>query len=164
MQDLPPALSYLESLRSAGVRVRTISRWLNAASVEGPPERLAELARLPFVSRLEPVRVLSRGRPLPETQRVGAGAGREAARKQNKYGANSPLYEALQIPLLHAKGLDGSGVRVLVTDTGFYLSHPVFRARPPAIVDAFDFVHNDSIVANQDGDPDGTYVSMSMCE
>src|SRR5690349_3088511 len=33
--DAPPDASYLAALERAGARIRTVSRWMNAASVEG---------------------------------------------------------------------------------------------------------------------------------
>jgi hypothetical protein len=47
--------AHVERVRSMVSRVRHVTRWLNGVSVEVDPDRLAELARLPFVREVRPV-------------------------------------------------------------------------------------------------------------
>ena len=48
--DLPVNQSYLDQLRSAGVVIRSTSRWFNAASAELTADQRASLANIPFVT------------------------------------------------------------------------------------------------------------------
>ena len=45
--DAPPAPTYLAALAATGARLRVVSRWLNAASVDADPTQLAAIRALP---------------------------------------------------------------------------------------------------------------------
>jgi len=53
--DLPVSETVLAQIKQTGVKIRTISRWLNAISVEATPQQLQELKTLPMVAESEPV-------------------------------------------------------------------------------------------------------------
>src|SRR5262245_22731961 len=64
--DLPVEPRYVQELVARGFHVRVASRWLNAASVDAPHERLGEITSLPFVLGVEPV---ARARRDPDLER-----------------------------------------------------------------------------------------------
>ena len=49
----------------------------------------------------------------------------------------------IRLDKLHEAGLDGSGVRIAVLDSGFHYTHPVFAGT--SIVDQYDFVDSGKI-------------------
>jgi hypothetical protein len=56
-RDLPVYRGYVDALEAVGIPVRRESRWLNAVSLRIPARRLPEIAALPFVHHVQPVRV-----------------------------------------------------------------------------------------------------------
>ena len=173
VSDLPVSQSYLDQLRSSGLRLRRKSRWLNAASGVVSAAGLVPLARLPFVSRVTPLgrgrRIEPGGEPDPFLKppyRVPAqlpGAGQVPG--PEFYGLSYSQNLSLQVPELHARGYTGAGVIVGVLDTGFKPSHAALNTLD--VVDQYDFVNDDGDVANEPGDPvrshnHGTSVWSSM--
>ena len=86
--DLPVHEPYVRALVARGARLRGASRWLNAASVELPARLVAELARLPFVARVELVPIAARLRgsrwPRPRASR----------RRRHRDGSRAPTPRA----------------------------------------------------------------------
>lgn len=100
--DVPPAQAYIKKLAKLG-KVRVVSRWLNAVSVDLTPEALQEVENWPEVAGIQPLK--SRFFPTQHTEKDSLKTHR--ALQQMRYEA------------LHEKGLDGSGVTVGVIDAGF---------------------------------------------
>lgn len=177
-RDLPVAPRYLDALVRQGARLRQVSRWLNAASVELPLARLDAVAALPGVTRLEPVRV--RTRPAPPTdgrleaelapeQAVEAvelarrpslqmPAPRESLAPTTSYPAEEALHygasfnQDTQIGAtdMHRRGYTGAGVRVAIFDSGFRTDHRATATRH--LVAQRDFVFHDDNVNNEPAD------------
>ncbi|MBL8764592.1 MAG: S8 family serine peptidase [Phycisphaerae bacterium] len=148
-RDLPVPAMYLNALRECGVEPVVTSRWLNAASVRATPEQAAALAALPFVAKVEPVRVGTR-RELPTTV-VPGGDGST----RGFYGLAEGQLAQINLIGVHAKGHTGSGVIVGVLDTGFERRfNPVFShpSHPTAVVGEHDFIQNDGVTHNEPGD------------
>jgi serine protease AprX len=170
VSDLPIHPAYENALVARGARIRGTSRWLNAASVQIPVGLALELARLPFVARLS---LVARGvthrpdpvldepdRPVGESMTVSAPTPSRSALASAPgdtayYGGSFRQLDMLQVPALHALGLSGAGVLVCMFDGGFETSHEVFAGLN--IVAKRDFVHGDTIVADEAGqDAPGT--------
>ncbi len=159
--DLPVATPYLASLEALGLRPFAVSRWLNRAAVRVEPAGLAELAALPHVAALSPVRaraarpaepgpvgpevtvgpVSSRAPGAGPPRLLGPGAGSGLAAGQlAQIGAEA----------LHAAGFTGAGVLIVIMDQGFnfHWKHDALRDRvfPPGYLR--DFVDGDTTVAD----------------
>jgi len=166
--DLPVEPRYVSVLVARGFHVRVVSRWLNAASVEAAPERLGELAALPFVSGVEPV---ERARASLDFERATAEIEPVAARLHAAaapalapglapaqpgdaafYGASAAQNALIESDRLHARGLSGSGMLVTMIDTGFRETNLAFDSL--RVVARRDFIHGDSVVVNQAGQDD----------
>ncbi len=161
--DLPVHAPYVRALTARGARIRGVSRWLNAASIEAPAGLVAELARLPFVAHAER---LARARRIEGPEPVGdAGPKPEWAPPAEQklsssslnavpgdlayYGNSFRQLSMMQVPQLHALGLSGAGVLVCMIDAGFRTTHQAFQSLD--IVATRDFQHNDSNVGEQAG-------------
>jgi hypothetical protein len=137
--DLSPSALYVSFVESVcSQAVRTSSRYLNAVSISLTPAEVETLRGEPFVKEVRPVGVSnyspSNDIPAPDA-----------------YGLAQSQLEQINILALHQRGWTGSGVVIGVLDTGFELQHPCLQSI--SVLDQWDFVNNDSIVAFEDGDP-----------
>jgi hypothetical protein len=110
-EDLEIAPEYASTVKSLASRVRTVSRWLNAMSVEATPDEIRALSALDFVSGLDLVRGFRRNKDdaaLGEEPGAGApappvsGSSPEAAAVATSpvYGSAYPQLEQIGVPAL----------------------------------------------------------------
>ncbi|MCI0433361.1 MAG: S8 family serine peptidase [Gemmatimonadetes bacterium] len=157
--DRPIPGHLVERVAGTGARIRHVSRWLRAISVEADSAAVARIAALPFVTALRPIAKLTRanGGPSPHTRLSGSHAVplTLAAARQTPdstfYGANWSAFRELGVPTAHAFSFRGAGVRIAILDTGFDPRHESLLGR--RVVAARDFINGDTIVYNQPGDP-----------
>ncbi len=149
-EDLEVAPEYTAQVRPLVARVRTVSRWLNAMSVEAGPEAVRALAGLDFVSRLDVVRGFRRDEDGLSPD-AGAPADAAAAGTSPVYGPAYPQLAQISVPALHQMGLSGRGVMVAMLDVGFRTSHEVFSMA--RLISQHDFVFNDGAVSQDTSNP-----------
>lgn len=147
VRDLPPASTYLKTIAARGGRIRAVSRWLNAVSVEADAEQRRAIAALPFVAGLRPV---ARGRRQAQEPVAAPEVDPSAV-----YAVGQVQLDMLGVPALHACGLTGAGVVIGVQDSGFLLTHQAFAGLE--VVAARDFVQDDGVVADEAGDAEGQH-------
>ncbi len=147
--DLPVNEAYVKKLHAAGFRVWNRSRWLNAVSVFAFPKNVARLEAFPFVKKVTPVRVLVQP-PLPKNfeEKEGKTLEKEAGAHSLHYGDSYDQNALIHVPELHDMGYSGKGVMVGMLDTGFrWRTHKAFEHLK--VLAEYDFIHHDSITANQ---------------
>jgi hypothetical protein len=154
ISDFPVYVPYLDSLRSVGLTVDGTSRWFNAAVVVADSAQLVEAERFPFVIGLKRVlSSISRGdeiRPMLELPRMPMGVSPQPG-DSSFYGPSYEEFELSGIPKVHSLDVNGSGVLMGMLDAGFrYETHDALKNIK--IVGEHDFIQNDSITANQQGD------------
>lgn len=152
--DRPVSSAFLDELRAAGGRVRAVSRWLNAASVEfDDTTAKTAVARLPFVARIEPVRSMKR-RPLPMSAApLASPLLKSHARTTLSYGSSMTQNTNIKAVDLHQVGVIGAGVFVGMLDDGFnfHREHPALS--PIRVVAEYDFIQRDSNTSVQAPEP-----------
>lgn len=152
--DRPVSSAYLAELRAAGARVRTVSRWLNAASVEfDDATARTAVARRPFVARVEPVRSMNR-RPMPMSAApLASPLLKSQARTSLSYGSSLTQNMNIDAVDLHEVGVIGAGVFVGMLDDGFnfHREHPALS--PIRVVAEYDFAQRDSNTSVQSPEP-----------
>jgi len=155
-RDLPVHRPYIQAVVDVGVEVRAFSRWLNAVSVRATAAQIAELAAMPHVDGLR--RVSGRaGGPEP-----GPGSGVTAPTAlPGDYGQSWRQVDMIQVPMLHDEGYTGSGVKIAILDTGFWLSHEAFGGLD--VVAEWDFINDDPVTENEPGDPENQHYHGTMC-
>ncbi len=141
--DLPVDEVHLGRIRAQNLKVRSVSRWFNAASVRATPEQQAWLASQPFVRRLEQVR-----QRRPALPAVAPTTGAKAAQEE----PSAAQLNMIGVTGLHSRGLYGQGVRIALLDNGFnFTGHPAFAGI--RVVAQRDFINNDEVVGDQTGQP-----------
>ena len=150
--DVPPSDSYVDAVRATGARVRVISRWLNAVSVQADGPQRNAIRALPFVADVRAVAArLPREKLAEPVVPVEVGAGRSALGLRSlDYGDCSSQILPIQVDLMHDLGLSGAGVTVAVLDTGFKRTHVALDAVD--VLAEHDFVQGDGVTSNEAGD------------
>lgn len=146
--DLPVHSSYVDSIMAIeGVlRHRTTTKWLNGISIECEAVAIERIASPDFVRSVHLVKTGRRGLPHPAKQQQGLGK----ASSSLNYGYSYDQLEQIHVPAVHEMGFSGTGVRVLMVDTGYDTAHE-FLSRE-RIVAQYDFINDDSVTTNQNGD------------
>jgi hydrogenase maturation protease len=145
-EDLPVRPDYADQVRARAIRVRTVSRWLNALSVDAAPEAVWSLAALDGVERLDVVRAFRRGEtPAPDAPDSSSAPAAGAGARNPIYGAAFGQLNQIHVPALHQQGLSGRGVVVCLLDVGTGVRGVLFnvilspvRPRKVVVVDAVD--------------------------
>ncbi len=136
--DLSPYSRYVYQVEDiTSYPIRTSSRYLNAVSVRLTPDQIELLLEKPFVQEVRPVAVstFSPGEEIPAP---------------DAYGLSRSQLEQVNILALQQRGWIGSGIVIGMLDSGFELVHPCLQSVD--VLDAWDFVNNDSIVGWQTED------------
>ncbi len=149
--DIPVKREYLNELENLGVRIRVVSRWLNAASVLANRQQIQKLTALPFVRKIKKVATFTRREPKIEDVRP------KKMRKDFKlyalrYGESYAQLAQIHVPELHDIGLSGEGVLITLLDTGFFIDHPAFKhiLNSGRLKATHDFINGDDDVDDQD--------------
>lgn len=154
-RDLPVAQEYLDQLRSRGLKVRSISRWMNSASVEISPEKIAEIRLFQFVTSVEAVATVQRPELLVSSIPPSAGLFKGEQRTALDYGPSLTQVQNMRVPDVHNLGINGSGILVGMIDDGFnnYKLHNALKNIP--IVAEFDYIQGDSNTSSEKDDAPG---------
>ncbi len=126
--DLPVREAYIREVEKLGGRVRTVSRWLNAASFDLPGHALHAVRSLPFVHELRTVaerterEPVEHNFPLSTVHKVRSQA-LDTAKAHRFYGPSYDQAQLMGVPELFYKGYFGSGVKLAIFDTGLKLKN-----------------------------------------
>ncbi|MFC1746836.1 S8 family serine peptidase [Candidatus Neomarinimicrobiota bacterium] len=140
-------VEWIDSLRSLGVSIRHVSPWLHAASCELEEGLFPEVTELAFIQEIQPMLQLS-----PPPVFVGNNPSTTQLRRSTvlDYGSSYDQLAMINVPAVHDLGYTGSGVTVLIIDSGFYLGHESIRSAH--IIDQYDFLFSDDTVDNEPGE------------
>jgi subtilisin family serine protease len=130
-------------VEETGGKIRHISRWLNAVSIDVPEEIVAEISRLSFVKGIRKVsshklpRILEK--PVIRSPIVTS---------LYDYGPSFNQISMLAVDSLHNLGYSGAGILVGILDTGFDYSHVCFSdiVSENRIIATYDFINGDTNV------------------
>ena len=160
--DLPVSRAYINDLVSSGLRIRRVSKYLNAVSAEATPEQVRQVSNLPFISKIDRVFTLRRRPPADSgketvfpSERTGPMSRSEPAWGMRaasalSYGPSRRQLEQINVLPLHESNYHGEGVLVAMLDTGFNRSHQALDHLD--VVAEWDFIFGDSVTHNQPGD------------
>ncbi len=148
--DLPVYQKYIDEVAALGGRLRRISKWLNAASFEIPLESVDAVNDLWFVAKIRPVAVYKSEEAIPGAPLEEYLKGAHPEYSLN-YGISFGQLNQLNVPAVHDKGFDGTGVIVAMFDTGFRKDHEAFAAafNSGRVLAEYDFIFNDYNTDNE---------------
>ncbi len=143
-QDLPVPAAYIDEIMGPDVKLRAVSRWLNAVSILAPPEYIDQLNGNSVVKRTKRIHKVTK-RTIKLITRDEDIYALDAA-----YGASYDQNQQINAIAAHELGYTGTDVWILMLDTGYFTDHLAFQ--PERIVAEYDFIQGDSITLNQEGD------------
>ncbi len=143
-QDLPVPATYIDEILSPEVKVRVVSRWLNAVSILAPPEYIDQLSNNVLIKKTRRIHKVTK-RTIKRITRD-----EEIYTRDATYGASYEQNEQINAIAAHSMGYTGADVWLLMLDTGYYTDHVAFQQE--RIVAEYDFIQGDSITSNQEGD------------
>ena len=154
-RDLPVDDRYLRLLRAEGARIRSVSRWFNAVSVEISPRYLPTIQTLPWVASVKPVAVFRKHRP--EISPVGPfnTLHKFGGTAVPEYGSSFVQLNGIKVVDVHAKGVTGQGVVIGMIDDGFNERrvHPALRNID--VLAEYDFIQRDDNTMRAPGEYSG---------
>src|SRR5213596_872802 len=139
---------------AAGARVRVRSRWLHAVSADVPAAALRQLLQDRDLRRIQPPGRFKLRHPSPVPRSITApGAHGDTCGvtpgDDPVLGPSAMPYRQLHLRPLTDQGIDATGVRIALLDTGFDTANPAFNGI--TITAQYDFVFKDSVVRDEPG-------------
>jgi len=157
--DIPVATSYTSQLTPYLTKIRHQSKWLNAISAKVKGNQLKKIASFDFVKKIDIVRTRSYAKPQEHIS--GKDEQIKGTAYTLNYGASLTQLEQINVPFVHDLGYTGNGVIICVLDAGFNnLGHQVFDSMN--IIDAYDFVNDDSNVDDEADMGNGDHGTMTL--
>ena len=138
--DLSVSLDHINQLSSLGIKVINKSRWLNAVSALCSKSDLIKIANLTFVDQIKPVVGYARTSTLEYSDI-------DPSSRDFDYGNALEQIEQINVRELHEQGYTGNGVRILVMDTGFSLTHNSLLGIN--VIEQWDVLKNDQETADE---------------
>jgi len=151
-EDLPISSSYISQLETSGIKIENKLKWFNAVTTYLTDEQAQAVASLPFVSKLERVRIANRFDPI-ESKIIAAPKTISTVQSTTglNYGGSLNQNTLSDVPAVHDLGITGKGVLIGILDTGFrWKTHPALKDLK--IVAERDFIQKDDVTENQAGD------------
>jgi len=142
--DLPVPEAYIQEILGPEVKLRMVSRWLNAVSVITTPSGIETLAGNSIVKKTKRIHKVSK-RVIQRNTRD-----EEVFLTDAVYGASYDQNLQINAVEAHNQGYTGSDVWLLMLDTGYFTEHAVFQ--PERIVAEYDFIQGDSVTSNEAGE------------
>src|SRR5258705_6096920 len=148
-----------ERATAAGARVRVRSRWLHAVSADVPAAALRQLLQDRDLRRIQPLGRFKLRHPNPVSRSITAPAlvpGDTCGFTPGDdpvLGPSEMPYRQLHLRPLTDPGINGTGVRIGIFDTGFDTAHPAFTRI--TLTAQHDFLVHDNVVRNEPADVAG---------
>lgn len=153
--DLPVDEAVVRGIRSTGARIRCVSRWLNAVSVDASPAQARDLASLPRVEQITPVAVYRRriDAPGPVSPRPSFEKG--SAQSSLDYGNSFTQLNLINVIPLHDAAINGRGVIVGMLDDGYNNHRTHESTAANHVLAEYDFIQGDANTSIGPGEVSG---------
>jgi serine protease AprX len=152
--DLPVNQDYVEELVQLGGRLRHISRWLNAASIQIEAGKIEMIAKLLFVRQIRKVASFKRSLPEKELDYGELHLQKDFIGYGRNYGKSLAQLDQINVPVVHDMGFKGEDVIVGMLDTGYRKDHQAFAAAylESRVLAEYDFIFGDTNTQNEPED------------
>jgi hypothetical protein len=147
--DFPVSETAIAQIKQTGVKIRTVSRWFNAVTVEATSKQIQALKTLPLVSRVESVARLKRSQPLQSHIIPPSTLEKSSRTSTLDYGPSVTQLSNMKVTDLHALGVNGAGVLIGMLDDGFNNFRTHEALKNIIVVADSDFIHNINDVNRQ---------------
>ena len=154
--DVPVNSRYLGEIKTKVLKIRHVSRWLNAISVEASAINLKNCAEFEFVKKITLVKVYKvpkapSGYYKPQGKTTNILQVEHEQEYSLNYGPSFTQLNQINVPQMHERGYSGKGVIICMLDAGFNnLNHEALDHID--IIDTWDFVNNDPEVYDESDD------------
>jgi hypothetical protein len=154
-EDLPVYNDYVMQLKNLDIKIINQISWFNSVSAILDDDKLEKIKGLPFVKSLQPVKKLffinDKIEQISSTDLSDLTLNKSNNQTELIYGNSFKQLNLSDIPFVHSKGIDGSGVIIGLLDSGFdWKRHESLKNRN--VIAEYDFIFEDSVTANQIGD------------
>ena len=151
-KDFPVNQSYIDELKSSGIKVDNILKWFNAVSIYADHNQIASLKLLPFVDRIEKVKTFKVDTIHDKLEKKSSAS--KISTYDLDYGNSLPQNELHDIPVVHDAGFNGEGKVIGFLDSGFnWKEHPALKNLE--VIYEYDYVFDDPNTANESEDVPG---------
>ncbi len=148
-EDIPITEEYINKVELLGIKIENKLKWFNAVTAYLTDLEKNNVAELPFVKKIEPVKkFVFKSSDLHESSIF--------LKEPNNlfpfdYGQSLAQLQLSDIPAVHSKGITGEGVLLGLLDTGFnWKNHESLK--DATVVAEYDFVFKDSSTENDSND------------
>ena len=148
--DLPVFRAYLEEVRSNVSKIRVVSNWLNAVSVEASAQELSRIRDFDFVLAVQPLLVSDR-KQRDEIEKSAQKINAEMADVDTLfYGRSFTQLDLINVPFLHQLGYHGEGVIIAMLDDGVNLLNYHIAFDSLNILATHDFINGDEDITDSE--------------
>ena len=148
--DLPVFRAYLEEVRANVSKIRVVSNWLNAVSVEASAQELSRIRDFDFVLAVQPLLVSDR-KQRDEIEKSAQKINAEMANVDTLfYGRSFTQLDLINVPFLHQLGYHGEGVIIAMLDDGVNLLNYHIAFDSLNILATHDFINGDEDITDSE--------------
>ncbi len=147
--DLPLCREYIREIEKLNVKIKNRLKWFNAVTAYLTNEQLRQIEKLEFVKSIRKVASVKISKPIELGENLFWLS--KTGQYNLDYGNSLIQLELSDIPLVHDMGIDGSGIRIGIMDTGFDWKNQKSTLGAKIIAE-HDFVFGDDITANEAND------------
>ncbi|KAG2381880.1 hypothetical protein C9374_005672 [Naegleria lovaniensis] len=153
VHDIPIYEDYIERIESilrTDQKIGVRSNWLNAISVaDVTQDQVLKIRKMDFVQHIEQVASFKQRTQVTDDPIITTKSSSRTTEQNTIYGlAQEQLSQINVIPLLESNpNLNGTGVTVLICDSGFHRQHRAFKNLK--LVAEYDFVYGDTNTDNE---------------
>jgi len=156
--DIPVNINYINDLKSKGIEVKNKSRWFNRISCYADKDQINRIINEDYVNGVDLVMKFKKQyndvefQPRNITPETDGNNNPNGVQYALNYGTSLTQMELINAPMAHDSGYYGQGVLIASFDAGVdNLGHPCFDSLRARGVRTYDFVNNDTNVADQSG-------------